>query len=95
MRFSHELHDYMRDYAKITEAQKPLLVSGILLALMDRGFEVAYKKYEGEELASETFNSIKKIIEKAELGDTHETKKQAVTNAFSFITHHPELQKLM
>lgn len=94
MRFSHELHDYMRDYAKITEAQKPLLVSGILLALMDRGFEVAFEKYEGEELASETFNSIKKIIEKAELGDTHEMKKQAVINAFSFITHHPELQKV-
>jgi len=94
MRFSRELHDYMRDYAKITEAQKPLLVSGALLALMDRGFEVAYKKYEGEELAGETFNSIKKIIEKAELGDTHETKKKAVINAFSFIAHHPELQKI-
>ncbi len=94
MRFSRELHDYMRDYAKITEAQKPLLVSGILLAFMDRGFEVAYKKYEGEELASETFNSVKKIIEKAELGDTHETKKKAVINAFSFIAHHPELQKI-
>ena len=94
VRFSHELHDYMRDYAKITEAQKPLLVSGILLALMDRGFEVAYNKYEGEELANETFNSIKKIIEKAELGDTHETKKKAVINAFSFIAHHPELQKI-
>src|SRR3989344_1234965 len=94
MRFSRELHDYMRDYAKITEAQKPLLVSGVLLALMDRGFEVAYKKYEGEELASETFNSVKKIIEKSELGDTHETKKKAVTNAFSFIAHHPELQKV-
>lgn len=94
MRFSRELHDYMRDYAKITEAQKPLLVSGVLLALMDRGFEVAYNKYEGEELANETFNSIKKIIEKAELGDTHETKKKAVINAFSFIAHHPELQKI-
>ena len=94
MRFSRELHDYMRDYAKITEAKKPLLVSGVLLALMDRGFEVAYKKYEGEELASETFNSVKKIIEKAELGDTHETKKKAVINAFSFIAHHPELQKV-
>jgi type I restriction-modification system DNA methylase subunit len=94
MRFSRELHDYMRDYAKITEAQKPLLVSGILLALMDRGFEVAYKKYDGEELANEAFNSIKKIIEKAELGDTHETKKRAVINAFSFIAHHPELQKI-
>ncbi len=94
MRFSRELHDYMRDYAKITEAQKPLLVSGVLLALMDKGFEIAYKKYEGEDLASETFNSIKKIIEKAELGDTHETKKKAVINAFSFIAHHPELQKI-
>ncbi|KKR79486.1 MAG: N-6 DNA methylase [Candidatus Nomurabacteria bacterium GW2011_GWA2_40_9] len=94
MRFSRDLHDYMRDYAKITEAQKPLLVSGVLLALMDRGFEVAYNKYEGEELANETFNSIKKIIEKSELGDTHETKKKAVTNAFSFIAHHPELQKV-
>jgi len=94
MRFSRDLHDYMRDYAKITEAQKPLLVSGVLLALMDRGFEVAYNKYEGEELANETFNSIKKIIEKAELGDTHETKKKAVINAFSFIEHHPELQKI-
>jgi type I restriction-modification system DNA methylase subunit len=94
MRFSRELHDYMRDYAKVTEAQKPLLVSGILLALMDKGYEVAYKKYEGEELAAETFNSIKKIIEKAELGDTHETKKRAVINAFSFIEHHPELQKI-
>ena len=94
MRFSRDLHDYMRDYAKITEAQKPLLVSGVLLALMDRGFEVAYNKYEGEELANETFNSIKKIIEKAELGDTHETKKRAVINAFSFIAHHPELQKI-
>ena len=94
MRFSRELHDYMRDYAKITEAQKPLLVSGVLLALMDKGFEVAYKKYEGEELARETFNSITKSIEKAELGDTHETKKRAVINAFSFIAHHPELQKI-
>ncbi|MCX6717747.1 MAG: N-6 DNA methylase [Candidatus Taylorbacteria bacterium] len=94
MKFSRELHDYMRDYAKITEAQKPLLVSGILLALMDKGFEVAYRKYEGEELAIETFNSIQKIIEKAELGDTHETKKKAVINAFSFIAHHPELQKI-
>ena len=94
MKFSRELHDYMRDYAKITEAQKPLLVSGVLLALMDRGFEVAYKKYEGEELANETFNSINKIIENAELGDTHETKKKAVINAFSFIAHHPELQKI-
>jgi type I restriction-modification system DNA methylase subunit len=94
MKFSRELHHYMRDYAKITEAQKPLLVSGILLALMDKGFEVAYLKYDGADLASETFSSIKKVIEKVELGDNHELKKKAVINAFSFIEHHPELQKI-
>lgn len=46
MKFSKELHDYLRDYAKVTEAQKPLLVSGVLLALMDPGFERAYSAYE-------------------------------------------------
>ena len=67
-----KLHDYLRDYAKVTEAQKPLLVSGILLALMDQVFEEGYRKYEGEDLASENISSDKKIIEKAELGETHE-----------------------
>lgn len=93
MKFSRELHNYMRDYAKITEAQKPLLVSGILLALMEQWFEAAYMKYEGAELAQKTFQAIKDTIGKAELGDNKETKKQAVTNAFSFIEFHPELHK--
>ncbi|MFZ1626452.1 MAG: N-6 DNA methylase [Candidatus Moraniibacteriota bacterium] len=93
MRFSHELHNYMRDYAKITEAQKPLLVSGILLALMDKGFERAYGAWEGEDLAQKTFQSIKDGINRAQLGDTQEAKKRAVINAFSFIEHHPELHK--
>lgn len=94
MKFSRELHNYMRDYAKITEAQKPLLVSGALLALMDKGFEKAYTSYEGEDLAQETFHAIKGVIGKAQLGDTQESKKKAVTNAFSFIEHHPELHKI-
>ena len=94
MKFSRELHNYMRDYAKVTEAQKPLLVSGILLALMDKGFEKAYLTYEGEDLAQKTFQAIKDIIAKAQLGDTQESKKRAVTNAFSFIEHHPELHKI-
>ncbi|MFZ1019995.1 MAG: N-6 DNA methylase [Minisyncoccia bacterium] len=94
MKFSRELHDYMRDYAKITEAQKPLLVSGILIAFMDKGFEKAYTAYEGEDLAENTFLAIQGIINKAQLGDNHEAKKRAVINAFSFIKHHPELQKV-
>ena len=94
MRFSRELHNYMRDYAKITEAQKPLLVSGVLLALMDKGFERAYTSYDGEDLAQKTFQAIRDGISKAQLGDNQEAKKKAVINAFSFIEHHPELHRI-
>lgn len=94
MKFSRELHNYMRDYAKVTEAQKPLLVSGILLALMDKGFERAYIEYDGEDLAEKTFQALKDTINKAQLGDNQESKKRAVINAFSFIEHHPELHKI-
>ncbi len=94
MKFSRDLHNYLRDYAKITEAQKPLLVSGILLALMNEGYARAYPVYEGQELATKTYQAIQDEINKAQLGDTHEVKKKAVTNAFSFIEHHPELSRI-
>ena len=94
MKFSRELHEYLRDYAKVTEAQKPLLVSGILLALMDKFFEKGYIAYEGEDLAQKTFQAIKDIVSRAQLGENQESKKKAVINAFSFIEHHPELHKV-
>lgn len=93
-KFSRDLHDYIRDYGKITEAQKPLLVSGVLLALMEKGFKVAYPKYEEAELAQKTFQAVKDIIDMAKLGVNQERKKGAVINAFRFIEDHPELQKI-
>jgi type I restriction-modification system DNA methylase subunit len=93
MKFSKDLHDYLRDYAKITEAQKPLIVSGVLVSLMDLGFKEAYKRYESQDLATACFDAIKKQINKFELGEQKNEKKNAVINAFSFIEHHPELQK--
>lgn len=94
LKFSRELHEYLRDYAKVTEAQKPLLVSGVLLALMDKGFEKAYIAYEAEDLAQKTFQAIRDYVGKARLGENQESKKKAVVNAFSFIEHHPELHKI-
>lgn len=93
-KFTRDLHDYIRDYGKITEAQKPLLVSGVLLALMEKGFKVAYPKYEGAELAQKTFQAVEDIIGQARLGVNQERKKDAVVNAFRFIEYHPELQKI-
>lgn len=94
LKFSRELHEYLRDYAKVTEAQKPLLVSGVLLALMDKGFEKTYITYESEDLAQKTFQAIRDYVNKAQLGENQNSKKQAVINAFSFIEHHPELHKV-
>ncbi len=43
MAFSKELHDFMRDHAKLTESEKPLLVSGTLIALRNTAFaKVSY-----------------------------------------------------
>ena len=63
-RFSKDLHNYLRDYGKITVAQMPLLVSGVLIALMEKGFKVAYSEYEGQELAQKTFRALKDEINK-------------------------------
>ncbi|MBX4198961.1 SAM-dependent methyltransferase [Candidatus Parcubacteria bacterium] len=93
-RFSRDLHNYMRDYAKITEADKPLLVSGILIALMDDGFKVSYSKYEEGSLAKRTYETVRDIINSAQLGINQEEKKDAIINSFSFIKHHPELKKI-
>lgn len=92
-RFSRDLHNFLRDYGKITVAQMPLLVSGVLIALMEKGFKVAYSKYEGQELAQKTFQALKDEINKAKLGVNQDKKKEAIINAFSFIEYHPELQK--
>ncbi|MDO8443839.1 MAG: N-6 DNA methylase [Candidatus Azambacteria bacterium] len=93
-RFSRDLHNYLRDYAKITVAQMPLLVSGVLIALMEKGFKVAYPKYIGSELAQKTFQAIKDEISRTTLGVNQDEKKRAIINAFSFIEYHPELQKI-
>jgi len=93
-KFSRDLHNYLRDYAKITVAQMPLLVSGVLIALMEKGFKVVYPKYIGSELAQKTFQAIKDGINKTTLGVNQDEKKRAIINAFSFIEYHPELQKI-
>jgi type I restriction-modification system DNA methylase subunit len=93
-KFSRDLHNYLRDYAKITEAQKPLLVSGVLLALMKDAYKASYKKLEGSDLARETFRAISDVIGDAKLGVNQDNKKKAVVNAFRFIEDHPELQKI-
>lgn len=90
MAFSRELHEFMRDHAKLTESEKPLLVSGTLIALRNKGFSKAYSEYSASELQKEWMETIKKEIEKAEIPNS---KKYNMTQPYSSIAVHPELGK--
>lgn len=96
MKFSRELHNYMRDYCKITETQKPLLVSGVLLALMDKSWFVDTWPSLNQEnaLPGQLYEAIKRVIEDAELWVNKTKKKEAINNIFEFVRYHPELSRL-
>lgn len=89
--FSRELHNYMRDYAKLTETEKPLLVSGILIALADQAFSLNYQNYADSILPSQMYEAIKREVESAKIP---KAKKKNMLQPYSFISVHPELAKL-
>ncbi|MFA6598807.1 MAG: N-6 DNA methylase [Ignavibacteriaceae bacterium] len=90
--FSKELHNYMRDYAKLSETEKPLLVSGILIGLLNNAFSLTYPKYKQKtELAKKLLTAIEDVIEEAEIPMG---KKKSMLQPYSFIVFHPELSKI-
>lgn len=90
MAFSRILHDFMRDHAKLTESEKPLLVSGTLIALQNSAFAKSFDEYKPEDLQKQWLNVIKNEIDKAELP---QAKKYNMTQPYSTIAVHPELGK--
>ena len=90
MAFSRELHEFMRDHAKLTESEKPLMVSGTLIALINIPFVKSYEEYKPDELQKEWLRIIKREIEKADIPNS---KKTNMTQPYSTIAVHPELGK--
>jgi hypothetical protein len=90
MAFSRELHDFMRDHCKLTESEKPLMVSGTLIALSRPAFAVSYDELEPEDLQDEWLEVIRKEIHKAEIP---KAKKDKMVTPYSTIAAHPELGK--
>lgn len=54
IKYSRELHNAMRDEAKLKETEKPLLVSALLLALDNDGFRTQYKNITDPKILSQT-----------------------------------------
>lgn len=90
MAFSRELHDFMRDHGKLSESEKPLLVSGTLIALQDPGFALAYSAYSPADLQRKWLEAIQDQVERA---DIPQAKKTTMTQPYSGIAVHPELGK--
>lgn len=90
MAFSRDLHKFMREHMKLTESEKPLTVSGTLIALRDRPFSIAYDAYSPSDLQTEWLKVIEREINKADIPNA---KKAGMVQPYSSIAVHPELGK--
>jgi 16S rRNA G966 N2-methylase RsmD len=88
MAFARDLHEFMRDHAKLTESEKPLLVSGTLLALRNNAFLKSFDFHTPQALQREWMRVIKDELEHA---DIPQGKKDSMTQPYSSIAIHPEL----
>lgn len=90
VQFSRNIHDFMRDHAKLTESDKPLLVSGTLIALQNKAFAKSFDAYKPEELQREWFKVIQEELSKANIP---QAKKAQISQPYSNISVLPELGK--
>jgi type I restriction enzyme M protein len=83
MKYSRELNNYLREELKVSEKDRALLVSGILLALDDNGFRKAYPEQESSEfLAEYLLETIEKRLKKEKIP---EEKRGSMVRNYSFI----------
>lgn len=90
MEFARELHVFMRDHAKLTESEKPLLVSGTLIALRNPAFAASYGLQKVGALPVEWIKVIRAEINSA---DIPQAKKENMAQPYASIAVHPELGK--
>jgi type I restriction enzyme M protein len=86
--FSKELHELIWTKAKISEEDKPLLVSGTLIALMNATFMKTFSALAADEVQEAWLGAIKKELDKA---DIPQAKKDTMLQPYSTIAVHPNL----
>jgi type I restriction enzyme M protein len=88
--FSKELHEFIWTKAKVSEEDKPLLVSGTLIALMNTSFLKMFNALPAEDIQEAWLGAIKKELDKAEIP---QAKKDTMLQPYSAIAVHPNLGK--
>lgn len=86
--FSKELHELIWTKAKISEEDKPLLVSGTLIALMNPAFMKTFASLAAEDLQEAWLGAIKKELDKAAIP---QAKKDTMLQPYSTIAVQPNL----
>ncbi len=89
MAHTREVHNFLRDYAKVTEAEKPLVISAILLALQHQAFKKSWSVTTDQDLATATYEAVEKSVRRA----INASKRELMMAAYSFLKTHPELTK--
>jgi len=88
--FSRELHELIWTKAKVSEEDKPLLVSGTLIALQDNAFKNVFKFLSADELQKNWVDAIERVLDKA---DIPQGKKHSMLQPYTTIAVHPNLGK--
>lgn len=86
--FSKELHEFIWAKAKVSEEDKPLLVSGTLIALMNIPFIKTFRFLDAESLQEAWLTAIKRELSKAAIP---KTKIDTMLQPYSTIAVHPNL----
>jgi hypothetical protein len=89
--YSRQVHNFLRDYAKVTEAEKPLVISAILLALRHPSFRAGWQVASDQDLPTETLQAVEKGVKKA---INSAGRRELMMAAYSFVPTHPELTKV-
>lgn len=88
LNFSKELHEFIWAKAKIAEEEKPLLVSGTLIALMNTGFLRTFDRLPASDVPEAWRQAIKKEIDAAEIP---RAKKYTLLQTYATIAGNPTL----
>jgi type I restriction-modification system DNA methylase subunit len=86
--FAKELHEFIWTTAKISEEDKPLLVSGTLIALMNKGFAKSFQNFSATEMPDEWLNAIKKQLD---IADIPQAKKDTMRQPYANVAASPNL----
>jgi len=94
MEYSQNLHDFMRDEAELTEQEKPLLVSAILIGLSNKTFAKSYgtiAEAEGaHSLSQELVGAVKRVLSSSNIP---KDKMDNMFQPYGFIPVHQQLNE--